>query len=253
MQKTVSVNVTMSHMTQRIGMARADLLMTIVVVALIVGLTLPLVTSARRHAGAVDCQAHLGQLAVAQRRLPPRDPGQMIWPRRIVEEAGVSETALRCPQAIEVEDGFGSDAASWQMKTTLPEGELYVICSYAINGWTLPSDPASDRGHADYFVKPAAPAAARAPVFGDAMWIDSYPLEANRTPPNLREGDRRMQGRNLLDRENMLARFTIARHGRGIHLAFLDGHVERVKLEDLKHLPWHEGWKSEEWDPPLPL
>lgn len=38
----------------------------------------------------------------------------------------------------------------------------------------------------------------------------------------------------------------------GVNVAFVDGHVERIKLSELRQLTWHRTWEQEgpSWNPP---
>jgi hypothetical protein len=88
------------------------------------------------------------------------------------------------------------------------------------------------------------------PVFGDAMWIDEWPLETQGAAKDLYLGDA----------TKFMGRYTIARHGgRGpgganrnnttdatmvgsINLVLYDGHVESTKLTGLWSYNWHNAW-----------
>jgi prepilin-type processing-associated H-X9-DG protein len=94
--------------------------------------------------------------------------------------------------------------------------------------------------------------ASRVPVFADATWLDGWPRADDPTPPDLRTGDSGRQGPGQAPRENMMGRFTVARHGRGVNVAFLDGHADTVPLERLKRLKWHHDFPYQDWSPPLP-
>ena len=50
----------------------------------------------------------------------------------------------------------------------------------------------------------------------------------------------------------MMARYTLARHGRAVNIVFLDGHGEPVHLDGLRRLKWHEGFQPHDWNPALP-
>jgi prepilin-type processing-associated H-X9-DG protein len=237
---------------RRSGGAYANIIVTLIIVALAGTALVCLAVATRQRAAEVVCLSNLGQIAQANRRLTPQTQEKMIWARRFITEAGLPETVYRCPAAWEIGDDWGSATQTWKTDKTIPEGRLRLLCSYTINGWTLPAESKNHRGGPELFVKMSSPAAAHVPAFGDGAWMDSYPLESDPTPPDLRTGDRQNQGRNSRRPENMLGRFTIARHQQTINIGFLDGHAEAVKLSDLKTLPWHEGWQPQAWDPPLP-
>jgi prepilin-type processing-associated H-X9-DG protein len=221
-------------------------------VALTVAAVVPSVMATRKRAAEIECLSNLGQIAQANLRLPPKTQEIMMWARRFITEAGLPETAYRCPAAWEIGD-WGSVSQAWHADKTIPEGRLQLVCSYTLNAWTLPADPNNRRGGPELFVNPSSRAASRVPFVGDGTWVDAYPLESDATPPDLRTGDRWHQGGEHGSHENMLGRFTIARHHQTINVGFLDGHAEAVKLSELKRLTWHEGWKPRDWVPALPV
>jgi prepilin-type processing-associated H-X9-DG protein len=238
----------------RRGGAYTNIVVALAIVVLIGAGLVSVVAATRQRSAEVICLSNLGQIAQANRRLTPGSQDKMIWARRFIIEAGLPESVYRCPAAWETETGddWGSATQTWKSEKTIPEGKLRLLCSYTINGWTLPAESKNQRGGPEFYVKMSSASANRVPAFADGAWIDSYPLESDPTPPDLRTGDRQNQGSNLGPRENMLGRFTIARHQQTINVGFLDGHAEAVKLNDLKSLPWHEGWQPQAWDPALP-
>ena len=130
--------------------------------------------------------------------------------------------------------------------------------SYGFNAWLLRWEPKGKGGEefsggtAERHVPISSKAAESVPVFADATWTDGWPRAEDPTPPDLTGGDRANQGPEKAPKENMMARFTIARHDRAVNVAFLDGHAERVRLDGLKRLQWHRFYVPRDWDPPLP-
>jgi prepilin-type N-terminal cleavage/methylation domain-containing protein/prepilin-type processing-associated H-X9-DG protein len=148
-------------------------------------------------------------------------------------------------------------------------GTTQYIGSYGLNGYCYadsyeygypPSDPANNP---DYFYKQVSnvPRTSLTPYFSDDIWVDGWPLEGDTPPPDLYAGASPgpLLNGGLCERD-------IARHGyKGaagaapkhvnpaarlpgkINVAFIDGHVEMVSLEDLWTLYWHLGW-----NPPNP-
>jgi type II secretory pathway pseudopilin PulG len=138
-------------------------------------------------------------------------------------------------------------------------------CSYALNGWfRLDHYHQFDRPRMLplYFRTEASVLhPANSPVFGDGFQYSAWPTEND--PPN----------RDLYRQDSFaqhdIGEFTMARHGsRGParsslpvapgeplgpwvnHLVFYDGHVGRVKLDDLWQMDWHKGWEPRESRPP---
>jgi prepilin-type processing-associated H-X9-DG protein len=76
------------------------------------------------------------------------------------------------------------------------------------------------------------------PMFFDCAFVDAKPpneLDQALPPPNL-------TGANLVESSPSHWRFLLARHGRGINVAFADGSARRVVLDDTYQLRWHIGW-----------
>jgi prepilin-type processing-associated H-X9-DG protein len=185
----------------------------------------------------------------------------------------VTDKVSFCPAADEPgAGGFGGAGLAWTMvaqepvdkpaaspQTAKPEPKpLQFTGSYGFNGWLFRWD-AGNRGGQDFsggakeiYLTPSAKESSLVPVFADAAWLDGWPRVDDPTPPNLTDGHRSQQGPGVAPKENMMGRFTIARHGKAINIVFLDGHGERVELVRLKRLNWHNGFVYQDWAPPLP-
>jgi prepilin-type processing-associated H-X9-DG protein len=238
---------------------------TLIIVVLGGTAVVGMAVATRQRSAQVVCLSNLGQIARANQRMDLQLKDKGNWARRFMAESGLPDTVYRCPSAWETSDWWGSVTEAWKTEETISEGKLWVVCTYTLNiwtlpadpdnlrgGWALPGDPNNLRGGSQFYVSKSSRAAARVPVLGDGAWQNSWPLETDPTPPDLRSGDRQRQGRQWGADENMLGRYTIARHGLAINVGFLDGHAEAVQLKDLKTLTWHEGWQPRAWDPPLP-
>ena len=65
------------------------------------------------------------------------------------------------------------------------------------------------------------------PTLSDGSWVDTWPSQNNRVPPDLLRGENTGMGRFALDR-----------HGKAINVAFMDGHVATTGLAKLWQLKW---------------
>ena len=65
--------------------------------------------------------------------------------------------------------------------------------------------------------------------------MDGWIHETDTPPANLIMGEQKNQ--------EAMQRVCIARHGKRVNVAFLDGHVAAVDLRDLWTLRWHSQWK----------
>ena len=66
-----------------------------------------------------------------------------------------------------------------------------------------------------------------APLIGDAMWGDSWPLSSDPVPVDRIKGD-----------STGLGHFGLDRHTKGINLSFIDGSARHVKVIKLNYLRW---------------
>ena len=136
--------------------------------------------------------------------------------------------------------------------------------SYGFNSWLFGPGPAavSTRyGMAnDFFVYPSKnpPAyywpnnivsvpSSTVPVFGDAFWVDGGPKENTYASPrdvNHATGHWALQP-NGFPFSGDIERWAMARHGNGVNMAFMDGHVEHVEVKKLWNLNWASGWVTQ--------
>jgi prepilin-type processing-associated H-X9-DG protein len=256
----------MRHAKRRAGrgVTLVHVLVLIVVLLFLAGLAVLTVATLRKRALVTGCMSNLGQLVQAHNthmnssKQTSEEWAQQAgksWIQIFMSRAGLPDTAYYCPAAPDSSQEYGSTTESWSQVMNLPQGRARVMSSYGINGWVAKPTAAALRysgGKEEQFIVPPASGSDRIPVFGDAIWQDGWPRAADPTPPNLRDGDRARQDPQFAPNENMLGRFTIARHGKAINVGFLDGHVETVPLKDLRRLTWHNGFVKGDWNPALP-
>lgn len=269
------------------GFTLLELLVVCGIITVLLALLLPAAARARRQSNSVVCLSNLRQLHHAYQAYALDNRGRGItfaapenrsWLHAFRSSNPAVEKVSFCPEADEPsEAGFGGPALAWTFDAQEPEtagpaapagrngagtaGAPKTVRyhgSYGFNGWLFRWDQAGrggqsfSGGHVQHYLPLAAGGASLVPVFADAAWLDGWPRSVDPTPLDLRDGDRTRQGPGVAPRENMMARFTIARHDRAINIAFLDGHGETVDLGRLKRLRWHEGFVYGDWTPPLP-
>lgn len=255
----------------RRGFSLAEALVAVGTIVVLAGLLLPAVSRARSSARQAVCLAQVRQLGQAYTAYLIESDRQGFafdfspessWVTVLRARMGVSDPLYRCPSAAEQADDFGTASSSWTLGLRPPSGPVTVTGGYGFNGWLLAWDEKGKGGDrfsggtpADH-IKALGGDPARVPVFADCTWLDAWPRASDPTPPNLTGGDRRRQGKRLAPHENMMARFTIARHGDGpaacVNACFLDGHAEAVPLSGLKRLQWSSRFVATDWNPPLP-
>ena len=83
------------------------------------------------------------------------------------------------------------------------------------------------------------------PVFGDAFWVDGGPMENTSvalTDVAYATGQQSVPSGNPNCFSGDIERWAMTRHGNGINMAFMDGHVEHVEVKNLWNLNWADGW-----------
>ena len=253
---------------RRGGFTLAEMLVAVGIALVLVAILLPAVGRVRRQAQAVGCLANLRQLGFAygvyaagnDRRGPAFTFSKSdSWVEAFRVQAETPTGLYLCPRTGDnVSPDFGTAQSSWTLTLERKTGPARVSGSYGFNAWLMTWEPKGKGGQQfsggkpGQYLPPAASGMDLVPVFADATWADGWPRADDPSPPDLVGGDRKRQGPEQAPKENMMARFAIARHGRGINVVFLDGHAGAVPLDDLKRLKWHKDFAYRDWNPPLP-
>jgi prepilin-type processing-associated H-X9-DG protein/prepilin-type N-terminal cleavage/methylation domain-containing protein len=94
---------------------------------------------------------------------------------------------------------------------------------------------------------------AEVPAFLDSVWVDGWPSNLDTVPYNTKVGAYLSTDTGISDQDHSgntgdMGRFCIARHGKAVNVAFVDGHAETVPLPNLWALHWFARYV-----PPTPL
>jgi prepilin-type N-terminal cleavage/methylation domain-containing protein len=256
------------------GFTLVELLVVIAVIAILIALLLPVLSSAKLKAHQTKCLSNVKQLALAgfmyanEHGKPvlydstPGVPGG-IWMGSLADYYAKNQALFVCPAAPlrqpppESGNRLGTANASWVRWTH--DGQTMFFGGYGYNAW-LYSDiakhyPASMPAAWVFTKENSIQNATLTPVFVDANWVDLSPKETNAPWPNLYTGG------PMSGVDNGMSRCTISRHG-GINpsraprklttgekmpgavlMGMADGHSTLVKLEDLWKYYWHVDWQ----------
>lgn len=261
----------MKHLTKSRGsraFSLVELLVVIGIIAVLLAILLPVLSRVRKQARTTACLSNLRQLGQVFTMYVNQNKNKSVafsfsasdsWVVSFRSEAGVPDDVHFCPEAKDdLSPDFGGASRAWTLQVQLPTGKTTYSGSYGFNGWLLRWDSVG-KGGDDYsggseerHVVPWGGGGETVPVFADCSWADAWPRAGDPTPPNLIDGDRSHQGVRLAPNENMMARFTLSRHGLNINIAFLDSHAQTIALSELKRLKWHNGFIYQNWSPALP-
>ena len=248
-----------------------ELLVVVGIVAILAALLLPAMKGARRQARTVQCLAHVRQLAAGAHQYVVDNKGRWVegiyrpWDedygtlwienhlfprRRRGEQSGI----MFCPEATEPPQPFyGSHyppglhmyPGTWLRPWGQPDvpsydpvamgGAPFRGSSYGMNAWLVVPPPGLLRSDLRLCIPRPWAETSRVPLLADAMFPVVVPLHTDPPP-------RRLVPHTLSTGPTSMDGVCIARHGRAVNVAFLDGHARTVRLDGLWQLKWNNGW-----------
>ena len=238
---------------QHRGFTLVELLVVVGIISVLVAILLPSLAAARRQARAIACLSNLRQLGAAFQMYCNENRGRCfryvdrsatdLWVPLLQPYVGDVDAVRLCPEAIGIgTQPFGNAFTAWGDPNGTSVPWVGRGGSYGLNMWlhTLPDDGIDGLfvfGHTQVigprssFLKLPARESHRVPVVGDCLWVGGWPRHTDAPPVSLA---------GVYDLDNHMRRFCMARHGRAVNLAYVDGHAAPVALEDLWRLKWNE-------------
>jgi len=248
-----------------------ELLVVISVIAVLMGILIPILGRVRRQAKSVVCQSNLRQWGVAFAGYLSEDQNQMPlhsmahylksfspppWYIALRPYFGDDSDIILCPMATKLNDGtivpgdsllgdVGSTFIAWgpPYQSMPPQSDYdgrYGITygSYGINDWACHLPRRRDKYGLEMSWSPPTwkiPArdknAARIPVLLDSVRFRNCPGHLQ-SPPS-RDGIPYIEGRG-----GYIRGYCINRHNSGTNGLFMDGHVRKIGLKELWTLKW---------------
>ena len=256
---------------RRNGFTLIELLVVIAIIAMLLSIMMPALKKAKALAEAVLCMSNCDQLILAsllysadyddktvpswQTVGPPVAP-QWFW--YLEDYHSESYDVIHCPtakkpdiSAIPITTFLKATATvGWGYNENFPnilnnpdtDEDNWGGLGY--NNWLEESSTGTPENKILKTTDTGRYPPSMVPVFGDCTWAEAGWVGLNITnnvPPPKQYRDDPEQ---VINTYGWIVRFSLNRHNKGVNLGFLDGHAERVKVDDLGKIGWHKNWKK---------
>lgn len=255
----VPIDVNRSGPRKSLGFTLPELLIVIGIIALLIAILLPVLSSVRKAARDTACLANVHDLGRSYQMylnsnrgksfLSGNDATAVAWYEQLQPYTGDLARALLCPNATEPGNMIGSASKAWgPLRTYVTAAPQWTVRgtyvgSYGFNGWLwrLPPGEAYPADIQTRFFDLPAQHADAVPILADCIEHEGRPLDTDTVPTNL-EQPIPTSNSGIPGPSGAMAYFCIDRHRRAINVVFLDGHAARVPLADLWRLQWNRSF-----------
>ena len=232
-----------------IGFTLIELLVVIAILALLMGILMPALGRARDLAKEATCRTNLKSLHMGLELYANDNDGyaftyssKTVFIKAIDDYVENMNKVRSCPKApVKLEDEqseshLGTVTTPWVWGLADEVSGRNEAGSYGVNGWLYPDCPYYEevsefREGAPYFRKISdVRTPGQTPSFGDCATVDSWPHDTNPVPMIKLELSEPVMEHAL---KTQIKRYCIDRHSMAINLSYMDGHVSKVRLEEL--------------------
>jgi len=252
------------------GFTLIELLVVISIIALLLAILMPSLQRVKQQAQSVVCKTHLKQLTMAMVLLSEDNDSKAMtvewyanvpigkyWFFKLKPYLGLSS---KDQFSIDEEMAVGfcpSTKAQTPPVSLMGTAKEYWAWqgaegSYGVNLWATiyvisPTGtiykPPSSIGVS--WGRRLASIQNRVPIFGDCNWVGNIAQSIDAEPKVAPENYTVETGsRSLAPGGSNIGRYCIDRHNKAINMAFIDGHVETLPLEELWRIKWSKNFES---------
>ncbi|HEX8913276.1 MAG TPA: prepilin-type N-terminal cleavage/methylation domain-containing protein [Humisphaera sp.] len=240
-----------------------ELVIVIGIIAILIGLLLPVLGSVRRQARTAQCMSNVRQINTSFTAYRAANQGKSIvynyldclWIKVLRKEFAAIDEVRTCPEATDpssrgVAEPYGTATTTWGPGTGTSSGPMMGAYSgsYLFNGWLyLPGTAAMYNNMLPFFANNAKSfvamtdpkvSSSETPTFADGAWVDGWPHWDNSVPTDLQNP---MYGSG--PSSGNMGRVCLNRHNKRVNVAFLDGSARQVSLAELWQLRWTRDWQ----------
>jgi prepilin-type processing-associated H-X9-DG protein len=236
-----------------------ELLIVIGIIAFLIGILLPVLSSVRNAARDTACLANVHDLGRSYQMylngnrgksfVSGNDATALAWYEHLQPYTGDLARMLLCPNATEPGNMIGSASKAWGPIRTydVPAPQWTIrgtyVGSYGFNAWLWripPGQSLPDDMQTRFFDLPAQHADA-IPILADCIEHEGRPQDTDTVPTNLEQPLPTSES-HIPGPSGAMACFCIDRHRRAVNIVFLDGHAARIPLADLWRLQWNRNF-----------